>query len=198
MHAEPGPLPLPYWRTALRHIVSCLLLGVSTFLSFATAGAQTPLANREPGLWELRLVDGSSLASIALGVQRAFRNLPEAQRRQMEQLIGSSGLELPTVVRQCLTPELARRDLRTVLADHHIECSELDWQEAGGSGRFSFVCTNPDGDWTGQGRITDATRRSFNSEATVQGKYRGQPVSLDMKHEARWLGAECGDVKPPR
>jgi len=172
-----------------------LLLGGASVLPFAAAGAQTPLANRAPGLWELRLVDGSRLASIALGVQQAFRNLPEAQRRQMEQLMGSQGLKLPTVIRQCLTPELARSDLKTVLADHDIECSEFEWQESGGSGHFSFVCSNPDGDWTGQGRISDATGRSFNSEATVQGKYRGQPVSLDMKHEARWLGADCGDVK---
>lgn len=160
------------------------------------APAQTPLANREPGLWELRLVDGSSLASIAMGVQQAFKNLPEAQRRQMEQLMGGRGLELPTVIRQCLTPEMARGDLKTQLASHDIECSELDWQESAGSGRFSFVCTNPEGDWTGQGRIRDASARSFNSEATVQGKYRGQPVSFDMKHEARWLGADCGNVQP--
>lgn len=66
----------------------------------------------------------------------------------------------------------------------------------GGSGRFSFVCTNPEGDWTGQGRIENATARSFDSEATVQGKYKGQRVSLDMKHEARWIGPDCGTVKP--
>ena len=111
---------------------------------------------------------------------------------------GSGRVNLPTVIQQCLTPELARSDLKTLLAEHDIQCSELEWQESAGSGRFSFVCTNPDGDWTGQGRIANATARSFNSEASVQGKYKGQPVSLDMKHEARWLGPDCGNVRPPQ
>lgn len=163
------------------------------------ATAQTPLANREPGLWELRLVDGSNLASLALGVEQVVRNLPEAQRRQMERLMGgASGLKLPTVIQQCLTPELARSDMKSLLAEHDIACSELDWQESAGSGRFSFVCRNPEGEWTGQGRIHDATARSFNSQANVQGTYKGQQVSLDMKHQARWLGPDCGQVKPPR
>lgn len=178
-------------------VLSSLLCASLCVVPVAVANAQTPLANQEPGLWELRLVDGSSLASIALGVQQMLKGLPEAQRRQMEQLMGNKGVELPTVIRQCLTPEMARSDLKTQLTSHGIQCQELEWQEAPDGGRFSFVCTNPQGDWTGQGRVRDATARSFQSEATVQGKYKGQPVSLDMKHEARWLGADCGDVKPP-
>lgn len=176
-----------------------LLLSLSLCMSCLAppaVSAQTPLANRKPGLWELRLVDGSSLATLALGVEQALKNLPEAQRRQMERLMGGGALKPPTVIQQCLTPELARSDLKNLLAEHEIKCSELDYQESAGSGRFSFVCSNPDGDWTGEGRIHNATARSFNSEATVQGKYQGRPVTLDMKHEARWLRPDCGNVKP--
>lgn len=168
-----------------------LALSLALTASFMPAAAQTPLANREPGLWEIRLVDGSNLASIALGAQQLLKNLPDAQRRQMEQLMGTKGVELPTVIRQCLTPEMAGGDLKTLLAGHDIQCSELDWQESAGAGRFSFVCANPQGDWTGQGRIWDATAKQFKSEANVQGKYRGQRVVLDMQHEARWVGPDC-------
>ena len=183
----------------IRRIALALSLGIGlSSMPAAAADAQTPLANREPGLWELRLVNGSSLASIALGVQQALKNLPEAQRRQVEQLMGGSALEVPTVIRQCLTPEMARGDLKSQLASHDIECSELEWQESAGSGRFSFVCSNPDGDWTGQGRIWDATAKRFKSEANVQGKYKGQRVSFDMEHDAQWLGPDCQGVKPPQ
>jgi len=181
----------------VRHVFASFLGAVSFLVLANGALAQKPFEHREPGLWELRLVDGSHLASIALGVQQALKNLPEGQRRQMEQLMGSN-LKLPTVIQQCLTPEMARSDARSLLADQDIECSELQWQEAGGSGRFSFVCSNPQGDWTGQGRIWEATSRRFMSEANVQGKYQGQRVALDMKHEARWLGPDCQGVKPPQ
>lgn len=176
-------------------------MGVSAaLLTAGGASAQTPFAEREPGLWELRLVGGSQLANIALGVQGLLKNLPESQRRQMEGLMGGSALDLgiPTVMQQCLTPEMAQRDMKPLLAEHDVSCSELDWQESGDTARFSFVCRNPQGDWTGQGRIWDATDKQFMSEATVQGKYKGQPVSLDVQHEARWLGPDCKGVKPPQ
>lgn len=181
----------------MRHIVLTLSLGVaSSFIP--AAAADSPLAEREPGLWEIRLVDGSSLASIALGAQRMFKDMPEAQRKQMEQMIGIESATLPTVIQQCLTPEMAQSDLKTLLASHDIQCSELEWQESAGSGRFSFVCANPQGDWTGEGRIWGATAKQFNSEASVQGKYKGQRLAMDMQHEARWMGPDCKGVQPPR
>lgn len=158
--------------------------------------AQTPLLKQEPGLWELRLVDGSSLASIALGIQQALKGLPEGQRRQMEQLMGGRGLTLPTVIQQCLTPEMARSDLKTQLAAQGVQCAELDWQATAHGGRYSFVCSHPDGDWSGQGSVSNASARRFDNQARVQGQYKGQPVSLDMTHEARWLGSDCGAVQP--
>lgn len=183
----------------MRRFLLCSLAGILSGLTLtSTVHAQTPLSKQQPGLWELRLVEGSRLASIALGVEQALKGLPEGQRRQMEQLMGGAGVKLPTVIQQCLTPEMAHNDIKPQLAAHDIHCSELQWQEVAGGGRFSFVCTNPDGDWTGQGRVWDATATRFLSEATVQGKYKGQPVSLDMKHEARWLGADCQGVKPPQ
>ncbi|MFA7670232.1 MAG: DUF3617 domain-containing protein [Burkholderiaceae bacterium] len=172
-------------------MLSCLMAAGASF-------AQTPLAEHEPGLWELRLVDGSHLASIALGVQDMFKNLPESQRKQVEKLVGRSNLGIPTVTQTCLTREMTQRDLKSVLAEHEVDCSELDWQESGNTARFSFVCSNPQGDWTGSGRIWDSTATSFKSEATVQGKYKGQRLALDMKHEAQWMGADCKGVAPPR
>lgn len=187
-----------YSEKNVQRLVLSLTLIMSGLIPLTTASAQTPFANREPGLWELRLVDGSSLASLALGVEQAFKNLPEAQRRQMERLMGSSSVKMPTVIQQCLTPELARSDAAALLAEHDIKCSKLDWQEAGDGGTFAFACTGPDGDFTGEGRIFNASPRRFNSEASVQGKYKGQPAAMDMKHEARWISADCGNVKPAR
>ena len=173
-----------------RIFFSTLLWAAACAGLMSTAAAQTPLANRAPGLWEIRLIDGSSLASIALGVQQALKNLPEGQRKQMEQLMGGTSLKLPTVIQHCVTPDMVNKDLKTELA-RHDQCSELEWQEAGGSGRFSFVCTNPDGDWTGEGRIWDASEKSLKSETKLQGKYQGQRVALDMEHHAEWLGPDC-------
>src|SRR5690606_41287902 len=106
-------------------------------MSAGAVSAQTPLAERAPGLWELRLVDGSGLASVALGAQQMFKNLPDAQRKQMERLMGGSwGLSLPTVLRQCVTPEQARSDIQPQLAILDISCSALEWPGCGGHHRL--------------------------------------------------------------
>lgn len=173
-----------------------LLSSAACLAPWAGAFAQSPLENREPGLWEVRLVDGSSLASLALGVQKAVTNLPEGQRKQMEQLLGGSSLKLPTVTRYCVTPDMKRADFKTELARQNVNCSELDYQESGGTGRFAFVCTNPDGDWTGEGKVSEATAKQFRTDAKVQAKYKGQRLAWDMTHEGRWLGADCQGVKP--
>lgn len=189
--------PLFFGRCIVRRLLFSSFLALSASLAPAAVSlAQTPLADREPGLWELRLVEGSRLASMALGMEQALKNLPESQRKQMQQMLGGAGVALPTVIRQCLTPEMARRDIKPQLAEHDIQCSELQWKEAAGTGQFSFVCTNPQGEWSGNGRIWDATPKHFMSEASVKGTYKGQPVEFDMKHEAKWLGSDCKGVKP--
>jgi Protein of unknown function (DUF3617). len=161
------------------------------FAPLMANAASSPLTLREPGLWEIRLVDGSSLAGLALGVQQAVTGLSAEQRKQVERLLGSSAVKLPTVMRYCVTPDMKKVDFKTELAKRNINCSELDYQEAEGSGRFNFVCTSPDGDWTGEGKILDASAKHFRTEAKVQAKYRGQRLAWDMTHEGQWMGADC-------
>jgi len=174
--------------------VSLAFLGLSVS-ALPAAQAQKVLAERQPGLWELRLVEGTSLANMALQAEQLLKNMPPAQRQQMEKLLGAKALPLASVMRYCVTPDMTRTDLRSELIKHDVECSELEWQEGGGQGRYSFVCSHPDGDWTGEGRLSNATAKHLRAETRVQGKYRGQRLAMEMTHEAKWLGDDCKDVK---
>ena len=181
----------------MRHsIYTGLLCAAAGFAPLTAAADPSPLANREPGLWEVRLVDGSSLASVALGVEKAVTGLPENQRKHVERLLGGSPINLPTVTRYCVTPAMKEADFKSELVKQGINCSQLEYQEAGGNGRFAFVCTNVDGDYTGEGRITEATAKHFRAQAKVQAKYKGQRLAWDMTHEGQWLGSDCMGVKP--
>jgi len=185
------------YATSLRNtlVSSLFILGVALFPS-SGAWAQKVLAERQPGLWELRLVEGTSLANMALQAEQLLKNMPQAQRQQVEKLLGAKALPLASVTRYCITPEMTQADLRSELAKHDVQCAELEWQEGAGHGRYAFVCSHPEGDWTGEGKLSNVSSTHLRAETRVQGKYRGQRLAMDMTHEANWLGHDCKDVKP--
>ena len=160
--------------------------------------AQNPFSEREPGLWEITMTKNTAMAAMMQGMQDAMKNMPEAQRKQMEQMMAGSGVNLaqPDIFRQCLTPEMAKREIEPTIDDPDMDCSDVKWSTSGQEGKFSMACSSPDGDWTVQGRIWDATVKSYQSEMTMQGTVDGRNVSIDMAHEAKWVGSDCEGVKP--
>ena len=168
-------------------------------LSIATVSlAQPAFPDREPGLWEITMKQGSPMAAMLEGMQEALAQMPEAQRKQMEEMMAQSGASLtqPNVIRQCLTAEAAKREFMPTVDDADMKCSDLDWRGSGAEGRYSMTCADADGEWKINGRIWDATPKSYKSEMTMDGVMENQPVSLEISQEARWVGADCQGIKP--
>lgn len=168
-------------------------------LCLATGGAMgQSLDKQEPGLWEIRMSQGSPVAALMQGMQAALSNMPAAQREQIEQMMQGSGVSLsePTVVRQCLTRETAARGFEPYAHDTEMKCRTTSRKISGDKGQFSFSCQNGDDKWKGQGRIWDATSKSYKSEMKMEGTVQGQSIKMDMAHDARWLGEDCQGIKP--
>ncbi|NYT61800.1 DUF3617 domain-containing protein [Alcaligenaceae bacterium] len=176
--------------------ISALLLLPFVF-SAGVASAQL-LENREPGLWEIKTNKGSPMAAMLEGVQDMLKSMPPAQRKQMEQMMQSKGVSVsePTVVRQCLTPELIAREFQPYDNDPSMKCSNKVQKVSASEINFTFSCKNSSEKWNGDGRIWDATPKSYKSDMTMGGVVEGRPVKMSMSHEARWLGADCKGLKP--
>lgn len=163
----------------------------------ATAGtalAQTP-AQREPGLWEIQVDKNSQAAAAMQNLANMFGQLPAAQRQQMEQAMKNSGISAadPTLIKQCVTPEMAARGYVPYVDDPNMKCTTASGSEGG---RFTFSCQSPQGTFKGSGRILDATPKSYRAEMSAQGTVAGLPMSMDMTSQARWLGKDCQGIKP--
>lgn len=173
-------------------------LGLTGCLLVSAAFADNPLPESEPGLWEITMSQNSAMDAVMQGMQETLQQMPEAQRKQMEQMMAESGVNLtqPNVVRECITPEMAKRGFEPVVEDVDMTCSDAEWSRSRNQSHYVMTCTGPDGEWTVRGRIWDATSKRYKSEMTLEGSAEGQPVSMDMTHEARWLGADCGAVQP--
>jgi len=115
----------------------------------------------------------------------------------MEQMMMQSGaLAQPDVIRECVTADMAKGDFQPAIDDPDMECADVKWSGSGSEGRYSLTCTNAEGKWTVDGRIWDATPKSYKSEMTMTGIVDGETVNVQMAHDARWVSADCQGIAP--
>ncbi len=180
----------PRSPTALLALALCLLAG--------PALANPTIA---PGLWEqkMTMTSGGEQMNRALAqMQQQLAAMPPQQRRQMEQMLAAQGLSLPNSsgdsgmqMRFCLTPEQAAKQ---ALPPPDGDCTHRITQRSASSLRMSMEC--PAKKTRGEGEFRFASPRAYDGRFTVQTEQAGQPMSMEMALAARWLGADCGSVKP--
>lgn len=166
-------------------------------LAAGTAFADPPFLERTPGLWEVTMTQ-SDLGDMLKMAQESLKDMPEAERKMLEEMMAGSGMMpgQPNVIRECVTEQMAKEEFEPVVDDPEMQCSDIKWSGSAREGTYTMTCTNADGEWTLEGRIWDATAKSYKSSMTMTGTVNGQPVTTEMAHEARWVGSDCQGVKP--
>ncbi|MBL0729371.1 DUF3617 domain-containing protein [Piscinibacter sp. HJYY11] len=160
----------------------------------AVAHAQTapPL---KPGLWQVtseRLVDGQKVQMPDMSAQMA--NMPPEARKQMEAMMKQRGIDMSGGAgntKICMTREQLdegrwRSDEGSCKTDFTTRTSTL-W-------KWRSVCTQPTSESEGEASIASPERYTVKINTTSNRK--GEPRSMQMTMNAKWLGADCGDVKP--
>lgn len=171
--------------------LAAFAIGLAVIALPAAAWAQAS----KPGLWEVRQqVQGDPAQQKQMEeMRKQMAAMPEAQRKQMEQMIArqGGGMDLATggtVAKFCLTKEDAARD--TVPMDRRADCS-YEPQRSGSTTRLKYVCTKP----PSQGEVELTTLSPERYTMKMKGT-DDKGRAMAMQGEGRWLGADCGDVKP--
>lgn len=148
----------------------------------------------KPGLWQVhseRLVDGKKAPDLS----EQFAKLPPAQRAQMEAMLKKRGVDASAA---------ARGDMKICLSQASLDGGR--WQGNQGSCKTDYLsrtasswrwrtqCTEPKMEADGEARFESPERYTvqMNMTATVQGVASKSQTTLT----SRWLGADCGSVKP--
>lgn len=178
-------------RTAL---ASALLL---SGLAAATGAAHAQ--KLAPGLWEhsvtMNTRTGRMEAAMAQ-MQKQLAAMPPAQRKQAEAIMAQQGMSMggpgkPSTLRFCLTPEQAANDQ----IPQEKDCKQQSLQRSGNVITFKFACAgNPPS--RGEGEYTLLSDKAHKGRVTIDTVADGKPERLQMEQSARWLGADCGTVKP--
>ncbi len=175
----------------------------STLLMAALCAAGAVQAQKAaPGLWEhtmtMKTQSGQMEAAMAQMQQQLSKLTPE-QRKQMETMMagrGGAGMSMgpgkPIIVKVCLTPEQAARD---EIPQSQGNCQRLSHERSGNTVKFKFSCTGQQPS-TGSGEFTFISDKQHQGRMLIETTMRGQPERIETEQAGRWLGADCGDVKP--
>ncbi len=172
------------------------LMGTMLLLPLAAAAADfTPLAIK-PGLWEstVTMKTGSPLASIPpeqrAQMEAAMANMPPARRAQMEAMMAGRGQ--PTVTKVCLTKDSMSKAL-DFGAQQRKNCQVKVVSASSTSQQVEMECTMDNNKLTGT--MTFEALSPESGKATIQMSQDGV-TKMSMTFNTRYLGPDCGDVKP--
>ena len=189
----------------IRHVVALaprlLTLAAVAVLGLGGMGnAQAQAQKIRPGLWENSVTmksGGGEMDAAMARMQQELARMPPEQRAQMEAMMAQRGMGMaagkPNTVRTCITPEMANRD---ELHPGDGRCKSTGHSRSGNMVRFKFACEHERGNAEGEGEFTLVSATETKGKMFVNTTRQGQAMRMDMESSSRWLGADCGDVKP--
>lgn len=168
--------------------VACLVAGAA-----GVAHAQTapPI---KPGLWQVqseREVDGQKVQ--APDMSEHMKNMPPEARRQMEAMMKSRGVDMSGGggMKICLSKDSLDQGR---WRDERATCKTDFSSRSGSSWKWHTACREPVSETDGE--ATFAGSEHYTVKTTTTTTMQGQPRTTKMTLNSKWLGADCGDVKP--
>jgi hypothetical protein len=120
---------------------------------------------------------------------------------QMEQM-KKMGLKMPEIqeggmiVKVCITKEMTERDQPPHMAHKDSGCEMKNFSRNSDGYSMDMVCDGPNMSGTGKVVGKYASPESFNSTYDFTGTAHGHPMNTHNETSGKWLGSDCGDVKP--
>jgi hypothetical protein len=188
----------PSTQETLMNLRRC---GLAAFILGSALALPASAQQIKPGLWEITnnitSADGQMQAAMA-EMQKQMAEMDPEQRKMMEQMMAKQGVQLNVGpggamrTQMCMTPEMAARN--EFMTQQQGDCTHKRSPATGGTMKISFSCTNPR--TTGEGEVNFSGSESYRMKMKITSDASGKPDTIKMDASAKWLGADCGNVKP--
>lgn len=164
-----------------------------TALFFSLSAQAAPI---QPGLWEFSSrnveVDGQEMPGMNEMLEQ-LQNLPPEQRKMMEDMLAAQGVQLGGQgVRICLSE--AQVNAEALPFNDQPDCTQEITERSERRWKFSFSCPEA----SGQGETRFISEREFVSVMETSYSVGGEQGSSRMESHARWIGEDCGTLKPAK
>jgi hypothetical protein len=177
---------------------------VVCLVALAALSVHATGAGLKPGLWEVRVVkqvvDGRDMtaqrAAQAAQMQQTMASMPPEQRARMEAMMKQNGVSQTGDggYRLCITPEMAKRD--TPILDKDGRCQPAKVTHSGNQMTYEFSCSANGITTAGKGESTVAGDLITTRSDMTMTRGNGPPRVMHSESEMKYLGSDCGDVKP--
>ena len=156
----------------------------------------------QPGLWEAKatqqVVDGhdvqAKMAAAQQEMAQMLKNMPPAQRQQMEKAMGAR-MTAGGTTQICISPAMAAMD--KPLPSKDMQCDSIKTQRKGNSLDYEINCKSASHSIKGKGKSTfTATSMKTQMDMQTQDNKSGQQHRMQTASEMRFLSADCGTIKP--
>lgn len=174
-----------------------------------------------PGLWENKVVWGGGGTEGVPAIQpdqvkfameemkKQLANMPPEQRKQMEAMMAQSGMKVtddgvsfnnsqveisPTGTNAKLCVTQAQID-RGELPDDVKGCESVLKKISATQFKSSHVCSG-EYSGTGESEVTFHSPKHYTGTGKMNQVMNGEKRTMAFTMEGKWLGSDCGDVKP--
>ena len=173
-------------------------VSIAVILLASATGASAQ--NMKPGLWEItnNVQGGGKDLTVAMErMQKQMASMSPEQRKMVQDMMAKQGVQMGAggaagvggiSIKMCLTPEMVERN--EVAPKQHGDCTHTASPRVGNTMKYSFQCAKPVS--SGQGEVTFTSPEAYSMKMSMTGAER----TMDMQTSGKWLGANCGDVKP--
>jgi len=173
------------------------LLAATLAASACAAGAQ----NLKPGLWEVTNKMQTSSGQMEQGMaqmQQQLAGMPPEQRKKMEAAMAQHGVKMGPggpgggmSMKICMTKEMVEKN---EMPAQQGDCKTTRQARTGNTMKMAFSCTNPPS--TGEGQFTFTSAEAYSTKMVMNTMAQGKPEKMTMDGTGKWLGADCGTIKP--
>ena len=168
-----------------------VILGLAAF----SVHAQTT----QPGLWEVTQKMGGNpeIDKAMAEMQNELAGMPPAQRKQMEAMMGGQGMGMPgaagggTVIKTCISKDMADR---AQMPTQQGDCTSTVLEKTRTTMKMKFAGTSPPS--SGEGQFTFLSDKAYTMKMKITGLAQGKPQTTTLEGSGKWLGVDCGSVKP--
>ncbi len=173
------------------------LLAAAAMLAFACASHAQTL---KPGLWEITnkmQTGGGQMEQQMAQMQQQMANLPPDQRKMMEDMMAQRGVKMGPAagggmsVKVCLTKEMVEKN---EVPAQQGDCKTTTQSRSGNTMKVAFSCANPPS--SGEGQVVFVSPEAYTTKMAITANVQGRPEKMNMDGGGKWLGADCGSVKP--
>lgn len=147
----------------------------------------------KPGLWRVVVEnDGQKMPDMS----EHLKNMPPEQRRQMEAMMKERGIDMSggaSGMKLCLNKESLDQGK---WQGEQGKCKTDILSRTSTQWKWRSVCTDPKAESVGEANFADPENYTVTSTTTMASAPGGAPRTVKSTVRSKWLGADCGDLKP--